>query len=66
MLLIWCSMQCIVHTVVIVIGGLKSRGLAKTHIVCTIKISPVETPTIPRLSMLRDDQKSIAAYLNFR
>jgi len=42
--------------IVIVIGGLKSRGLTKTYIMCTEKISPVEIPTIPGLSILRDDQ----------
>jgi hypothetical protein len=51
---------------VIVIGGLKSTGLTKTCNVCTIKIFPVEILTIPHLSMLRDDQKSLAAYVNYR
>jgi hypothetical protein len=52
--------------IVIVIGGLKSRGLTKTPIVCTEKISPVETPTIPGLSMLRDTSNSSIAYSSYR
>jgi hypothetical protein len=52
---------CPLHTTVgividIVIGGLKSRGLTKTPKVCTLKISPIEILTIPRLLMLRDVQ----------
>jgi len=45
-----------VVSAVIVIGGLKSRGLTKSYVMCTEKISPVEIPTIPGLSLLRDDQ----------
>jgi hypothetical protein len=42
---------------VIVIGGLKVQGSDQnTHIVCTIKISPVEILAIPRLLTLRDVQ----------
>jgi hypothetical protein len=41
---------------VIVIGGLKSRGLTKTYVMCTEKISPVEIQNIPGLSMLKADQ----------
>jgi hypothetical protein len=43
--------------IVIVIGGLKVKGSDQnTHLMCTIKISPVEIPTIPGLSTLRDVQ----------
>ena len=49
----------IVIVIVIVIGGLKSRGLTNTPIVCAGKISPVEIPTIPRLAMLRDVKKAV-------
>jgi hypothetical protein len=47
---------CTVIVIVVVIGGLKARGLTKTYVMCTEKISPVEILTIPGLSMLRDDQ----------
>jgi len=47
---------CIVIAIVIVIGGLKSRGLTKTYIMCSEKISPIEILTIPGLSILRADQ----------
>jgi len=57
--------ECVI-VIVIVIGGLKSRGLTKTPIVCTEKISPVETPTIPGLSMLRDTSNSSIAYSSYR
>jgi hypothetical protein len=43
----------------------KSRGLTKTPIVCTKKISPVEILTIPGLLMLRDAQKFSIAYSNY-
>jgi hypothetical protein len=59
-------MRRIVIVVVIVIGGLKSRGLTKTPIVCTEKISPVEIPTIPGLSMLRDTNNSSIACSSYR
>jgi len=51
---------------VIVIGGLKSRGLTKTPTVCTENISPVEIQTIPRLLMLRDTNNSSIAYSGHR
>jgi hypothetical protein len=57
--------DCVI-VIVIVIGGLKSRGLTKTYIMCTEKISPIEIPTIPGLSILRADQLSLTAYQNYR
>jgi hypothetical protein len=51
-----CDWDACVIVIVIVIGGLKSRGLTKTYIMCTEKISPIEIPTIPGLSILRADQ----------
>jgi hypothetical protein len=66
-LLIILTLRCPeISMVYIVIGGLKSRGRTKTYIMCTEKISPVKILTIPGLSMLRDDQKSLTAYLNYR
>jgi hypothetical protein len=56
---------CIV--IVIFIGALKSRVLTKEPLtVGTKKISPVEIPTIPKLSMLRDAQNTSIAYQNSR
>ena len=54
-----------VGSIVIVIGGLKSKGLTKTPIVCAEKISPVEILTIPGLSMLRDVQNSSTEYSSY-
>ena len=55
-----------VIVIVIVIGGLKSTGLTRPHIVGTEKVPPVGTPTIRGLSTLRDAQKLQIAYPNFR